>query len=246
MATVENKQVRVFRELASSFAQQGQDQLRDRFLVLAADAAREFNRADEAEVLRQRLLEHNPHHLLKPFASFEEAMQSEDVRSYVEGLRKKYPFDDSEQLLAEMHSGEPKFGPSEPKHHDDIPDFGATPPREEAAVFRFQEETESPIPPPLPQATAELRETIPFREESPLDQPSIQPSPFAQPEREPRPLVPAPLPEPEEAADDELTAGSWLVTTLLVLVILAGVGLAFYTLARPFLPELLALVVPGS
>ena len=58
--------VRTYRELAEDYGRQGQAQMRDRFLVLAADAALAAGQTEEAEHLRGRLLQHNPHHLLKP------------------------------------------------------------------------------------------------------------------------------------------------------------------------------------
>ena len=60
--------LRVYRELADWYERQRQPQMRDRFLVLAADAAQTAGRADEAERLRLRLLKVNPHHMLKPYA----------------------------------------------------------------------------------------------------------------------------------------------------------------------------------
>src|SRR5262249_13715278 len=71
--------VRVYEELADWYDRQGQAKLRDWFLVLAADAALAGGRVDEAERLRGQLLYLNPHHLLKPFASFAEALKSPDV-----------------------------------------------------------------------------------------------------------------------------------------------------------------------
>jgi hypothetical protein len=283
MATVENKHVRVYCELATVFAEQGQDQLRDRFLVLAADAAREFNLDAQAEELRVRLLEFNPHHLLKPFASFEEAMSADDVRSYVEGLRKKYPFEESEQLLNELRNERSRLGPGEPamatprdptppQDADDAPDFAATAREDgdEPPVFRFQDENESrkarEASPAVVPSSAEgdgPPETIPIRAE-----------PFAMPACE-RPLDLRQRDEglafarssgemvgPIEASpgivsldgtadepalgEEDLTAGAWVATTLLVVVVLAGVTLAVYTFAKPFLPELLAALGLGS
>ena len=56
--------IQAYRELAENYAEQGQEQLRDRFLVLAADAALSAGRVEEAERLRFRLLQCNPKHLL--------------------------------------------------------------------------------------------------------------------------------------------------------------------------------------
>jgi hypothetical protein len=83
--------VRVYEDLADWYDRSAQAKLRDWFLVLAADAALAAGQADEAERLRGRLLHANPHHLLKPYASFAEALQSRDVQGYVADLRRTYP-----------------------------------------------------------------------------------------------------------------------------------------------------------
>src|SRR5438132_837833 len=94
--------VRVYRELAEIYESQGQAQMRDRFLVLAADASLTAGKAEEAERLRNRLLQLNPHHLLKPYSSLEEALKSVDVRNYVTALRRSHPYEKAEHLLATL------------------------------------------------------------------------------------------------------------------------------------------------
>lgn len=81
----------VYEGLAERFARRGEPRNRDHCLVLAADAALSAGRPDEAERLRLRLLQLNPHHLLRPYASMGEAMQSGDVRDYVADLRGQWP-----------------------------------------------------------------------------------------------------------------------------------------------------------
>jgi hypothetical protein len=112
-----DQSIRVYSELATLCDRQGQPQVRDRFLVLAADAALSAGRAEEAERLRQRLLQHNPHHLLKPYASFAEAMAAPDVQSYVSALRRSHPFDAAEQLLQTLRkdAGEPVYADEPPE-----------------------------------------------------------------------------------------------------------------------------------
>ena len=83
--------LRIYRELADWYERQHQPQMRDRFLVLAADAALTAGRPDEAERLRLRLLKVNPHHMLKPFGSYAQALKTPDVLTYVKDLRVNYP-----------------------------------------------------------------------------------------------------------------------------------------------------------
>src|SRR5262245_63146051 len=101
MASAEQA-TQIYRELAEGYGRQGQAQMRDRFLVLAADAALAAGQKDEAERLRGRLLQHNPHHLLKPYSSFAEAMKSADVQNYVGALRRSHPYDKAETMLEEL------------------------------------------------------------------------------------------------------------------------------------------------
>src|ERR1700735_3957604 len=93
------RSLQLYEELAVWYDRQGQAKLRDWFLVLAADAALGSGQAEHAERLRQRLLHVNPHHLLRPFGSFAEALRSPDVESYVADLRRNYPVETAEQLL---------------------------------------------------------------------------------------------------------------------------------------------------
>ena len=94
-----DRSIRVYQELATHYNARGEAQVRDRFLVLAADAATAAGRGEEAERLRNRLLELNPHHMLRPYSSWSQALQSQDVKSYVEGLRRTYPPSSAENLL---------------------------------------------------------------------------------------------------------------------------------------------------
>ena len=59
----------IYEDLADLEEQRGATQNRDRFLILAADAALTDGASDRAEELRSRLLQSNPHHLLKPYPS---------------------------------------------------------------------------------------------------------------------------------------------------------------------------------
>lgn len=96
--------IALYRELADWNDRQGQAQLRDRFLVLAADAALAGGRTEEAETIRRRLLQLNPHHLLRPFATFAQALRASDVQTYVGDLRQSYPPDAAEHLLESLRA----------------------------------------------------------------------------------------------------------------------------------------------
>lgn len=228
--------VRIYCELADWHQQQGQPQQRDRFLVLAADAALAAGQRDEAERLRHQLLQLNPHHLLKPYGSFAEATRAGDVQSYLTALRQSHPWEAAERLLATLRS-------EEPGGHDEPPDDEPGPP-----VFRVRhEETEPRLVPPRP------RQAPP-----PHPRPSEPPIPLAQPlgavptkprgtspprptpRLQPFPLDPEPGPlptrRPRQADTEDLSHGGGEMIPLLLfaLVLAAGVGLAVYTFVRPF------------
>src|SRR5271166_3465154 len=99
--------VAIYEELAEFEEQRGENQPRDRFLILAADAALAQGDNDRAELIRGRLLEVNPHHLLKPYPSFADALKAPDVFGYVADLRHSYPPAEAERLLASVQGGGP-------------------------------------------------------------------------------------------------------------------------------------------
>ena len=99
MKMLEPPLARLYEDLANHFAHQGESRQRDQCLVLAADAALSAGEPAEAERLRKRLLLTNPHHLLRPYASAAEAMESADVRTFVVDLRKQWPPETVAKLL---------------------------------------------------------------------------------------------------------------------------------------------------
>jgi hypothetical protein len=138
MAPME-KAFQIYEELAAREPLRGGTAQRDRFLVLAADAAWTADQPAETERLRQRLLHGNPHHLFKPYHSWAEALQSPDIRSYLGDLRKNCPVEKAEQLLREKPAAEPAAAAA-----------AAEPEPEEPAVLRLQSPPEKPAPPTLP------------------------------------------------------------------------------------------------
>jgi hypothetical protein len=98
--------LRVYKELAGWYEERGQAPMRDRFLVLAAFAAQDVGREDEAEGLRHRLLRGNPHHMLKPYSSVRQALLAEDVQAYLQALQTNYPCETAEELLRKLRTGE--------------------------------------------------------------------------------------------------------------------------------------------
>jgi hypothetical protein len=233
MATPDNL-VLIYKELADWHERQGQPQMRDRFLVLAADAALSASRRVEADLLLARLLRSNPHHMLRPYASFAEAMASPDIQKYVGELRRSYPPAKAEQEFDAMRAArgaaatarEARALPPTAPVVDIEPEFplaGAGP--EPLKVYRVQEEAETPAAPRVPRPAA-------TRPPAPAPRPAPpRPRPLAV-DDEPR----RPSPPPSAADADDAVRGSWVSLILFVIVSAAGLALAGWTILRPFLP----------
>ncbi len=230
--------LRIYRELADWYERQHQPQMRDRFLVLAADAALTAGRPDEAERLRLRLLKVNPHHMLKPYGSYAQALKTPDVLTYVKDLRVNYPTNVAEDLLRTLQADAKPAASTIPVTAPLI-DFGGgspAPPAAEKNPF-IDEKPSGPArtapPPGRAPANPHLPQTIPL-------QGPIPAAPRAEPVRRrrplPAPLAPAPAPVPERPAVEPAAAGSWFAALLFLLLLVCGVGLAAFTFLRPYLP----------
>jgi len=221
--------IRVYQELADYHHRRKEAPLRDRFLVLAADAALCAGRAEEAERLRGRLLQLNPHHLLKPYASLAEAAKSPDVQSYIAGLRRTYMPESAEHLLESLKAG--RQGEPEP------PDSAAEAPK----VYRLQGAGEDQKIDP-----AAARPAVPARAGKPV--PASTPAAGTRnaappPAKRARAMPQSPSQQPgspvgrlPDAGKPGAPAGAWVATLLFLLTLAAGLILAFYIFARPFWP----------
>jgi hypothetical protein len=119
--------LQVYRELADCYEARGEEALRDRFLVLAADAAWTAGQHNEAELLRQRLLQRNRNHLLKAYRSFGDALRVGDVKLYLHELRKSHPPEAAREQLERLRGQgtppppegtlPPNFPPTAPDVH---------------------------------------------------------------------------------------------------------------------------------
>ncbi|MFT3882212.1 MAG: hypothetical protein QM703_21495 [Gemmatales bacterium] len=92
----------LYQQIAEAYHAQGKYQERDRFLVLALDAAQSSGQSSTAEQIRQRLLELNPNHLIKPYNNCAAAMQAPNFIAYVSQLRKNFPAAKAQALLQEL------------------------------------------------------------------------------------------------------------------------------------------------
>ena len=167
--------VAVYKELADWYEGRREPPMRDRFLVLAADAAQRSGRVEDAERLRFRLLKLNPHHLLKPYTSFTQALQAPDVQTYIRDLRLNYPPEVALVLLNSLRTTGMKLDDAPAAHqpHDEddaTVTLGET--SEPLKVYPDRHETDAPETAALPR---HLFEALP------------RPAPSAPPPKTPRP-----------------------------------------------------------
>jgi hypothetical protein len=230
---------RVYHELAKHYEGRGEAQMRDRFLVLAADALQSAGQRAEAERLRAHLLQVNPHHLLKPFASLEEALKAADVQNYVEGLRRTYPKEKATHLLESVRkgTGDHAAGSAKPNAVAERPAKGAAP-SESGPVYRIQDDARKSAPLAQPvQGTRSAKEgkavgpAVPLR--TPAKSPAARPPVAGSSWREP---AVGPWRNGPVEADADAPAGAWLTVVLFWLLMLGGLAFSAFIFGQPFLP----------
>jgi hypothetical protein len=196
----------IYEELAERSHRNGDARQRDICLALAADTALANGRFSEAERLRRRLLEYSPHNLLSPFGSFNEAMLSRDIRDYLADLRRQFPPEKAERVMASL-------GP-EVSETLDSP-FGKE-------VYALHPSS-APAPPKIA-VPPSARPAAPSPPAAPAKQ--ARRSPYESPDYGPR--------VGDETAPAEF-AGTSIIFLLAVLVGLLALALLGYALGRPFL-----------
>jgi hypothetical protein len=108
----------IYEDLSRRYEKRNDFPLRDAFLMLAADVAFASGRAVDAERLRAHLLRANPDSLLRPFPTFADAVKSLDIQHYLADLRKQFPPEEAERLLARIRAN-PLGVPLDPKKAHD-------------------------------------------------------------------------------------------------------------------------------
>jgi hypothetical protein len=222
-----DESIRLYAQLAEDHQKQGRPQERDRFLLLAADAALSGGKRDVAENFRRTLLARNPNHLLKPYSSLSEALASPDIATYVQELRRTYPAEQLERTTKGPLPGGTSLGQGKDAEPDLLLPLDAERRTKVAATYALQSE-----PSPRPVATA-----VPVRV-SGVDAARAKPSqagpaPFtlrpdaANPATRPRPAPP----RVEEAS----TAGGWFGAFLFFIALIGGLAILGHVFIRPFL-----------
>ncbi|MFN8857398.1 MAG: hypothetical protein ACK50P_17670 [Planctomycetaceae bacterium] len=103
----------VYAQLAATAQSRGQLAPRDRFLVQAGMAALQSGSPPLAERCRELILQHNPHHLLHRYVSFQVAAAAADFQAFVRQLDRNHPYERAEHLLLGLGlSGDPSALPT--------------------------------------------------------------------------------------------------------------------------------------
>ncbi len=150
----------LYQQVADAYHAQGKYQERDRFLVLALDAAQTVGQSNLAEQIRLKLLELNPNHLIKPYPHCQAALQAQNFVTYLTQLRKNFPPVKAQSLLKELGGvaptrrkptmlAEPSFPMADPVEERDAPtwsgmSFAKTAERSNLGVIQ----PTPPAPPP--------------------------------------------------------------------------------------------------
>ncbi len=184
-------ELRAYLDLVELYDQRGEANMRDRFLILAADAASAAGLTQLAEQLLQRLLQFSPHHMLKAYRSFPEALKAEPVRNYLADLKQNYPPEMVRNLLEVARSGDrPQRSrapsPTAMPFSQTLPAGGIPAPRSPA-----DDETAILPPPPVARSGDRATTARPAPAQSQARAPPADPFP-----RQPQPLPALPGPGP--------------------------------------------------
>lgn len=92
----------IYLHLARAHERRRRPLVRDKWLVLAAVAAAERQLDQVAQFCRDKILSHNPAHLVGRWPSLAAALSEDDFRRYVRRLTQTYPLEKAEHLLGEL------------------------------------------------------------------------------------------------------------------------------------------------
>ncbi len=234
--------IQLFKRLAEEHQKRDQMQARDRFLLLAADAAHAAGRPDEAERLRRTILGHNPNHLLKPYANFAEALKAPDIQAYVTQLRQNYSFENAERLLLSLREEEQPDGKiyafeeelSLPMDPDVVPADPLPKPVVRPSAPSPPPVTERPIvrPRPAPAVDAAKQPPVWTPQVPPGVDPRVRNNESRPPDRERSVELSG-----TQAFDEtgEYPPGAWVGWLVFVLVLLGSLALLALVFVRPLL-----------
>jgi len=246
----------LYQQIAEAYHAQGKYQERDRFLVLALDAAQNTAQSSLAEQLRQRLLELNPNHLIKPYNNSAAALQAPNFIAYVSQLRKNFPPAKAQSLLKELGGALPAKPKRTMLAESNYPTLAtgddheqptwsqvnvATRPKANAGpsigILNMDEEQRTvPTNDPLANVPVTHQPPVPFKLEQPVRKAQ---EPLRKPE-----IIPAPRQNVQQKADSP--TGVWMGNLLFIVLFLASIAVLAYVFVLPFYPEVAKMLKPGS
>jgi hypothetical protein len=248
----------LYQQIADAYHGQGKYQERDRFLVLAVDAAHTAGQNTLAERLRARLLELNPNHLIKPYPSVPAALQAQNFVTYLSQLRKNYPISKAQSLLNELAATQKQRPKRTMLAESSFPSAEPIDDRQQPAWSQMDvtlrtKVTESPVsrrmvdPELIPFEPPPLTPTIPMQPYNdplanvppPVSRPAPLPFSVEPPQRRPE-IVPAP--PRVNSSIVESASGVWIGNLLFVVLFLASLVLLGYVFVLPFYPEVAKMV----
>lgn len=248
--------IELYQQIAEAYHVQAKYQERDRFLVLALDAANSAGQTSMAEQLRQRLLELNPNHLIKPYSSTAAALQATNFIAYVSQLRKNFPPAKAQGLLKELGGplpakpkrtmlAESNYPTAIPVEDTKTPTWSqvnvATRPKPNAGpsigILNYADEPRAtPTNDPLANVPVTPQPPVPFK----LEQPAQK---VQEPQHKPE-IVPAPHQMSDHEA--ESPAGVWVGNLMFLILFLVSIATLAYIFVLPFYPEVAKMIKPGS
>lgn len=250
--------INLYQQVADAYQAQGKYQERDRFLVLALDAANSAGQASLAEQLRQRILELNPNHLIKPYPNSATALQSPNFITYVSQLRKNFPPAKAQTLLQEM--GTPAMARPKRTMIDDssFPTADPVDDRKTPNWSQFQVDVKpKPVAgPSIGVVHAVAQEPATMSVNDPLESVPVTPPPVPfkmeparrapEPTRRPE-IIPAPPSNSSRHSNEVVSPSGALIGNLLFVVLfLASIATLAYIFVLPFYPEVAKMLKPGG
>lgn len=92
-------QLGIYLHLAQASMRRRRPLVRDRMLVLAGVVAANMRLDEVAGYCRRVILQHNPQHLLRRWATIPEALLDEEFLAFLKQVRRKYPPEKAERML---------------------------------------------------------------------------------------------------------------------------------------------------
>jgi len=207
--------VKLYQQLAEESQRTGRLEDRERFWLLAADAALQTGQPEEAERLRRTILSNNPNYFLRPYNSFAEAIKTPDILKYVQDLRKQYPPVQAERWLESLRAQEAAKIAGEASVNKAA--LATLQPNQPLRIApRPKRDAASPPPPPAPAKSPDVFQMAPRLPERPR-QAAARP---AAPTRTPRRV-------------QELEPGAWVGTLLFLALLIAGLVVLAQHLVLP-------------